>query len=128
MGPSPKSARISQPGRVGNCLRFFVTALPDFRRKASGKKTLRLLKRVSVVWVLDRSISMKSVPVCFHLQESSLVCPECGSAIRVAHDLCLRCMLSQAIGVEDMGVDGANEEALAELLGETHELHMLISS
>jgi hypothetical protein len=56
---------------------------------------------------------MKSVPVCFHLQESSVVCPECGSAIRVADDLCLGCMLSQGIGVDD-----ANDEALAELLGE----------
>ena len=71
---------------------------------------------------------MKSVPVCFHLQESSVVCPECGSAIRVAHDLCLGCMLSQGIGVEDMGGDGATDEALAELLGEMDGLGMLISS
>ena len=71
---------------------------------------------------------MKSVPVCFHLKESSVVCPECGSAIRVAHDLCLGCMLSQGIGVEDMGVDGATDEALAELLGEMDGLGMLISS
>ena len=66
---------------------------------------------------------MKSMPVCFHLQESSVVCPECGSAIRVAHDLCLGCMLSQGIGVDD-----ANDEALAELLGEMDGLDMLISS
>ena len=71
---------------------------------------------------------MKSVPVCFHLKESSVVCPECGSAIRVAHDLCLGCMLSQGIGGEDMGVDGATDEALAELLGEMDGLGMLISS
>jgi hypothetical protein len=72
---------------------------------------------------------MKSVPVWFHLlQESSVVCPECGSAIRVAHDLCLGCMLSQGIGVEGMGVDGANDEGLAELLGEMDGLGMLISS
>ena len=61
---------------------------------------------------------MKSVPIYFHLQESSVVCPECGSALRIAHDLCLGCMLSLGIGVEGMGVDGANDEALAELLGE----------
>jgi ribosomal protein L32 len=61
---------------------------------------------------------MKSVPVCFHLQESSVVCPECGSAIRVAHDLCLGCMLSQGMGVD---------KALAELLGEMDGLAMLIS-
>ena len=71
---------------------------------------------------------MKSVPVCVHLQESSVVCPECGSAIRVAHDLCLGCMLSQGIGVEGMGVDGANNEGLAELLSEMDGLGMLISS
>ena len=71
---------------------------------------------------------MKSVPVWFHLKESSVVCPECGSAIRVAHDLCLGCMLSQGIGVEDMGGDGATYEALAELLGEMDGLGILISS
>lgn len=71
---------------------------------------------------------MKSVPVCFHLQESSVVCPQCGSAIRVAHDLCLGCMLSVGIGVQDVGIDGANDEALTELLGEMDELGMLISS
>jgi len=58
---------------------------------------------------------MKSVPVCFNLQKSCVVCPECGSAIRVAHNLCLRCMLSLGIGVEGIGVDGANDKALAEL-------------
>ena len=71
---------------------------------------------------------MKSVPIWFHLQESSVVCPECGSAIRVAHDLCLGCMLSQGIGVEGMGVDGTTDKALAELLGEMDGLGMLISS
>ena len=71
---------------------------------------------------------MKSVPVWFHLQESSVVCPQCGSAIRVAHDLCLGCMLSVGIRVQDMGIDGANNEALTELLGEMDELGMLISS
>ena len=72
---------------------------------------------------------MKSVPVWFHLlQESSVVCPECGSAIRVAHDLCLGCMLSLGIGVEGMGVDGANDEALAKLLAEMDGLGTLISS
>jgi hypothetical protein len=71
---------------------------------------------------------MKSVPIWFHLQESSVACPECGSAIRVAHDLCLGCMPSQWIGVEGMDVDGATDEALAELLGEMNGLGMLISS
>jgi hypothetical protein len=66
---------------------------------------------------------MKSVPVYFHLQESSVVCPKCGSAIRVADDLCLGCML-----FEGMGVDGANDEALAEVLDEMDGLGMLISS
>ena len=66
---------------------------------------------------------MKSVPVYFHLQESSVACPKCGSAIRVADDLCLGCMLS-----EGMRVDGANDEALAEVLDEMDGLGMLISS
>jgi hypothetical protein len=66
---------------------------------------------------------MKSVPIWFHLQESSVVCPKCGSAIRVAHDFCLGCMLSLG-----MGVDGTTDEALAELLGEMDDLGMLISS
>ena len=71
---------------------------------------------------------MKSVPVCFYLQESSIVCPKCGSAIHGPHDLCLVCMLSLGIGVEGMGVDGANDEALAELLDEMDGLAILISS
>ena len=66
---------------------------------------------------------MKSVPIYFHLQESSVVCPKCGSAIRVAHDLCLGCMLS-----EGLGVDGANDEALAEVLDEKDGLSMQNSS
>ena len=67
---------------------------------------------------------MKSMLVCFHLQESSIVCPKCGSAIRVPPDLCLGCLLSLAIDVEGMG----NDEALAELLEEMDGLGMLISS
>ena len=68
------------------------------------------------------------MPVWFHLQDSSVVCAKCGSALRVAHDVCLGCMLSEGIGVEDIGVDGANHEALAELLGEMDGLDMMISS
>jgi hypothetical protein len=37
-------------------------------------------------------------------------------------------MLSQGIGVEGMGVDGANDEALDELLAEMDGLGMLTSS
>jgi hypothetical protein len=72
------------------------------------------------------ALEMKSVPFCFHL--SSVVCPQCGSAIRVAHDLCLLCMLSQGIGLEGTLVDGANDEALSELLDEMDALAMLIGS
>ena len=61
---------------------------------------------------------MNSVPIWFHLQESSVVCPKCGSATRVANDLCVGCMLSLGMDVEGMGVDGTTDEALAELLGE----------
>jgi len=66
---------------------------------------------------------MKSVPVYFHLQESSVVCPKCGSALRVAHDLCLGCLLSEGISV-----DGADDEALAEVLDEMDGFSMLITS
>ena len=66
---------------------------------------------------------MKSVSVCFHLQESSVVCPECESAIHIGPNLCLGCMLSLGIGV-----DGANDESLAKLLGEMDGLGMLISN
>ena len=69
---------------------------------------------------------MKSVPIYFHLQESSVVCPKCGSAIHGPLDLCLVCMLSLGIDVDGMGVDGANDEALAELLDEMDGLAMLI--
>ena len=37
-------------------------------------------------------------------------------------------MLSVGIRVQDMGIDGANNEALTEPLGEMDELGMLISS
>jgi hypothetical protein len=61
---------------------------------------------------------MKSMSVCFHQQESSVACPKCGSGIRVAHDLCLGCMLSLGIGMEGMGNDDLNDEAWTQLLGE----------
>src|SRR5262245_22084771 len=54
--PTPE-LRGSVDRSVRNCLTFFVTALPDFRRKTRGKKTLWLIKRVSIIWVLERSIS-----------------------------------------------------------------------
>ena len=66
---------------------------------------------------------MKSVPIWFHLQEWSVVCPGCGSTLRVVYDLCLGCMLSQGIGVDE-----AHDEALAELLDEMDGLGTLVSS
>jgi predicted amidophosphoribosyltransferase len=48
-----------------------------------------------------------------YLQKEPVVCPQCGSTIRVTRDLCLRCMLSLAIGVS-----GDISETLDDLLGE----------
>jgi hypothetical protein len=75
--------------------------------------------------VFDLTFAMKSVPFCFNV--SSVACPECGSGIRVEHDLCLLCLLSQGIGVERMSVAGANDEALAELLVDMDGAGVLIS-
>ena len=36
---------------------------------------------------------MTSIFGCFHLQKEPVLCPQCGSKVRVARDLCLRCML-----------------------------------
>ena len=36
---------------------------------------------------------MNSLSVSIYLQEEQVVCPQCGSTVRLAHDVCLRCML-----------------------------------
>ncbi len=36
---------------------------------------------------------MNGISVSFYLQKKPVVCPQCGSTVHVARDLCLRCML-----------------------------------
>jgi predicted amidophosphoribosyltransferase len=54
-----------------------------------------------------------SIPVSIYLQKEPVVCPQCGSTVRLTRDHCLRCMLSQAIGVS-----GDTSEMLNDLLTE----------
>lgn len=41
---------------------------------------------------------MNTIPVYMYVQKEPGVCPKCGSAVWMARDLCLGCMLSQGIG------------------------------
>jgi hypothetical protein len=54
-----------------------------------------------------------SIPVSINLQKEPFECPQCGSTVRLTRDHCLRCMLSQAIGV-----NGDPREMLDDLLTE----------
>ena len=44
---------------------------------------------------------MNSISVSIYPQEEPAVCPQCGSTVRLAHSLCLRCML--LLGIADCG-------------------------
>ncbi len=37
---------------------------------------------------------MNDVTIWMHLQKETVVCPQCGSTVRVARDFCLRCLLA----------------------------------
>jgi len=56
---------------------------------------------------------MNSISVSIYLQEEPVVCPQCGSTVRLAHDLCLRCMLLLGIAAR-----GGTSETLDDLLSE----------
>ena len=56
---------------------------------------------------------MKSISVSIYLQEEPVVCPQCGTTVRLAHDLCLRCMLLLGIAT-----CGDTSETLDDLLSE----------
>jgi len=58
-----------------------------------------------VVLPFHLNIPMNSISVSFYLQKEPVVCPQCGSTVRVARDLCLRCML--LLGIAACG--GTNE-------------------
>ena len=57
---------------------------------------------------------MKTISVSIYLQEEPVVCPQCRSTVRLAHDLCLRCMLLLGIAAY-----GDTSETLDDLLSET---------
>ena len=54
---------------------------------------------------------MNSISVSIYLQGEPVVCPQCGTTVRLAHDLCLRCMLLLGIAT-----CGDTSETLDDLL------------
>jgi hypothetical protein len=56
---------------------------------------------------------MNSISVSIYLQEQRVVCPQCGSTVRIARDLCLKCMLLLGIAA-----CGDTSETLDDLLSE----------
>ena len=56
---------------------------------------------------------MNTISVSIYPQEEPVVCPRCGSTVRLAHDLCLRCMLLLGIAAW-----GDASETLDDLLTE----------
>jgi hypothetical protein len=56
---------------------------------------------------------MSSISVSLHLQNEPVVCPQCGSTVRVARDFCLRCMLLLGIAA-----CGDTSEMLDDVLSE----------
>ena len=56
---------------------------------------------------------MNSISVSIYLQEEPVVCPQCGSKVRLAHDVCLRCMLLLGIAA-----CGDTSQTLNDLLSE----------
>ena len=59
---------------------------------------------------------MNTIPVYINVQKETAVCPKCGSAVWIASDLCLGCMLSQGIGA--VGPGGQSSLILDDLLSE----------
>jgi hypothetical protein len=57
---------------------------------------------------------MTSIFVCFHLQKEPVVCPQLDPTVRVARDLCLRCMLF--LGIAVCGDSNESNETLDDLL------------
>jgi predicted amidophosphoribosyltransferase len=49
-----------------------------------------------------------------YLQEEPVVCPQCGSTVRIARDLCLRCLLF--LGIAVCGDTNETNETLDDLL------------
>src|SRR6266700_880164 len=57
---------------------------------------------------------MSGIPVSIHLQKKSVICPQCGSASRIGHSLCLNCLLAQGLGT-NVHNDETLESVLAEI-------------
>ena len=82
------------------------TAFHIFRRKGDREREKGRLENQRKKEIIDSGESClnlfachMSIPVSIDLQKEPIVCPQCGSTVRFAPDHCLRCMLSQAIGV-----------------------------
>ena len=63
--------------------------------------------------LFTRAFPMNSISVPNYLQDELVVCPQCGLTVRVAHDLCLRCMLFLGIATY-----GDTSETLDDLFSE----------
>jgi hypothetical protein len=58
-------------------------------------------------------IVMNTISFCIHVEKEPAICAKCGSAVWIARDLCLGCMLVQGIGA-----DGQSSRTLDDLLSE----------
>ena len=79
----------------------------------SGRERVDFGQSCSRVLPFRLSIPMNSISVSFYLQKEPVVCPQCGSTVRVARDVCLRCMLLLGIAAY-----GDTSEMLNEALSE----------
>ena len=79
----------------------------------SGRERLDFGQSCSLVLPFHLSIPMNSISGSFHLQKEPVVCPQCGSTVRLAHDVCLRCMLLLGIAA-----CGDTSQTLNDLLSE----------
>jgi eukaryotic-like serine/threonine-protein kinase len=59
---------------------------------------------------------MKGIPVSIRLRKDPIACPQCGSTWRIKQKICLRCLLSQGLGVD--GHPPQAGETLEDVLGE----------
>jgi serine/threonine protein kinase/tetratricopeptide (TPR) repeat protein len=65
---------------------------------------------------LSLIIPMKGIPVSIRLRKDPIACPQCGSTWRIKQKICLRCLLSQGLGVD--GHPPQAGETLEDVLGE----------
>jgi hypothetical protein len=100
-------------------LKSSETSPQTFRSKTTGGKPARReivgfgQALPPLFRLFAREFPMNSIFVSSDLQEEPVVCPQCRSTVRVAHNLCLRCMLFLGIAVY-----GNTSETLDDLHGE----------